>query len=151
MNNSNINGAFNNYPNGGFNQGGSMNPQPQPVQQPVQPQPVQPQPMQQPVQPQPVQPQPMQQPVQSQPQPAPQTVSSNQFFSQAQASSNQFGFEQAPTTSVGQEAPKYGNAGADRAANLNDDDNSSIKFIVILGIIMLIFIIALPYISNLLG
>lgn len=46
------------------------------------------------------------------------------------------------------EAPKYGNASNDKA-NLNDDANSGLKFIIILAIIMLLFIIFLPQLSSL--
>lgn len=45
------------------------------------------------------------------------------------------------------EAPKYG-AISNEKANLNADENSGIKFIIILAIIMLLFIILLPYLSK---
>lgn len=47
-----------------------------------------------------------------------------------------------------EESPKYGYA-SNNNANLNHDENSGIKFIVILAILMLLVIVFLPYLSNL--
>ena len=44
-------------------------------------------------------------------------------------------------------APKYG-AATEGQADLNEDKNGSLKFVIILGILVLAFIIALPYLSD---
>jgi len=49
---------------------------------------------------------------------------------------------------VEEEKPKYGYASNEKA-DLNEDENANIKFIIFLAILMLIFIFLLPYISNL--
>lgn len=50
-----------------------------------------------------------------------------------------------------EEKPKYGYVGSEHKADLNEGSNANITFIIILAVLMLAFIFALPYISNLLG
>lgn len=50
---------------------------------------------------------------------------------------------------VEQEAPKYG-AASNEPINLDNDENSGIKFIIFFFVLMLIVIILLPYISKIL-
>lgn len=47
--------------------------------------------------------------------------------------------------------PKYGYMTNEDKPNLNTDSNANIKFIIFLAILMLGFIVALPYLSNMLG
>jgi hypothetical protein len=53
------------------------------------------------------------------------------------------------TNNVDEEKPKYGYESNEKV-NLDADENSSIKFIIFLAILMLAVIILLPYLSNLL-
>ena len=48
------------------------------------------------------------------------------------------------------EQPKYGFESNENKASLNDENSSNLKFVIILAILMLAFIIMLPYLSNLL-
>lgn len=50
-----------------------------------------------------------------------------------------------------EEKPKYGYVGSEHKADLNEGSNANITFIIILAVLMLAFIIALPYLSNLIG
>lgn len=56
-----------------------------------------------------------------------------------------------PTGPAEAEQPKYGYMTNEDKPNLNTDSNANIKFIIFLAILMLGFIIALPYLSNMLG
>lgn len=150
-----------------------VQPQPMPQAVPVEPTPVQPnyteqafaqpvynqtyqQPVQNTVPVQPVQPvnqlqsDPVVQPTPVQPQP--QVQDPNQVFGSTVVS------EQIATTRTEQvspllqkheeeEAPKYG-AATEGQADLNEDKNGSLKFVIIIGILVLAFIIALPYLSE---
>ena len=51
---------------------------------------------------------------------------------------------------VNQEQPKYGYGSNENKESLNDENKSNLKFVIILAILMLAFIILLPYLSNLL-